>query len=73
MCSLYFIKGFKSNNIIYVPYLTLNNRGVIPCIKPDKVIINNKDLSDCLIGLVKNKFNLEENCILPNIFKEKLC
>ena len=65
--------NIKSNNIIYVPYLTLNNRGVIPCIKPDKVIINNKDLSDCLIGLVKNKFNLEENCILPNIFKEKLC
>ena len=61
-----------SNNIIYVPYKALNTTGVIKCIKPDKVIINNKQF-DCLIGLSKDKFNLEENCILPNRFKEELC
>ena len=65
--------NIKSNNIIYVPYLTLNNKGVIPCIKPDRVIINKKDLSNCLIGLVRDKFSLKEDCILPNKFKEELC
>ena len=63
----------NSNQLIYIPYKALNTSGVIPCIKPDKVMINNYDLSNCLIGLVKDKFNLEEaNCILPNVFKNRL-
>ena len=57
---------------IYVPYKALNTTGIIKCIKPDKVIINNKVFS-CLIGISKDKFNLEETCILPNNFKEELC
>ena len=60
------------SNYIYVPYKSLNNAGVIKCIKPDKLIINNKEFN-CLIGISKDKFNLEENCILPNILKEELC
>ena len=65
--------NIKSDSYLYVPFTTLNNKGVIPCIKPDKVMINNYDLSNCLIGLVKDKFNLEEaNCILPNVFKNRL-
>lgn len=62
----------NSNNYIYVPYKSLNNTGIIKCIKPDKLIINNKEFN-CLIGISKDKFSLEENCILPNILKEELC
>ena len=64
--------NITSNNIIYVPYKALNTSGIIPCIKPDKLIINDKEF-DCLIGLSKDKFNIDENCILPNRIKEELC
>ena len=63
----------KSKRILYVPYKALNTNGVIPCIMPEKVIINNKEFNNLLIGLAKDKFNLEENCILPNRLKEELC
>ena len=64
--------NINSNNYIYVPYKSLNNTGIIKCIKPDKVIINNK-IFNGLIGISKDKFALEENCILPNKLKEELC
>ena len=60
--------------IIYVPYQALNTSGVIPCIRPDKVIINEMEFHHCLIGLSRNKFHLNGmDCILPNQFKEVLC
>ena len=64
--------NIDSDRYIYVPYKALNCNGVIKCIKPDKVLINDM-LFDCLIGISKDKFELEENCILPNKLKEKLC
>jgi len=58
---------------IYVPYHALDFNGVIQCIKADKVIINDKVFNNCLIGLSKDKFNIDKvNCILPNKFKEEL-
>ena len=64
--------NIDSNNYLYVPFKALNTTGVIKCIKPDKVIINNK-IFNCLIGISKDKFELDENCILPNKLKEELC
>lgn len=64
----------KRKRVIYVPYKALNTEGVIPCIIPDKVIINDKEFKNCLIGLSKEKFSLNgASCILPNKFKEDLC
>lgn len=64
---------FCVSKYIYVPYHALNYNGVIQCIKPDKVIIDNKEFNNCLIGLSKDKFNIDKvNCILPNKFKEDL-
>lgn len=61
------------NKFIYVPYKALNTNGVIPCVKPDRVIIEEKIFSNCLIGLSKDKFMLDgASCILPNQFKEEL-
>lgn len=65
--------NINSNNIIYVPYKALNTNGVIKCIKPDKLFINKKEINNCLIGISNHKFNLDENCILPNKLKEELC
>ena len=59
--------NIKYKKVIYVPYKALNYEGVIPCIKPDKVIIDNKEYNNYLIGLSKNKFNIKNiDCILPN-------
>lgn len=64
----------KRKKIIYVPYKALNTQGVIPCILPDKVIINNKEFKNILIGLSTDKFSLNGvSCILPNKLKEDLC
>lgn len=60
-------------NIIYVPYKALNTNGIIPCIKPDKILINNKEIKNYLVGLAKDKLELNNyNCILPNKLKEDL-
>ena len=64
----------NTNKLIYIPYKALNTTGVIPCIMPDKVIINNKTINNCLVGLSRDKFELDGcNCILPNKIKEDLC
>lgn len=63
-----------TNKLIYIPYKALNTSGVIPCIRPDKVIINDKIINNCLVGLSRDKFELNGcNCILPNKIKEDLC
>ena len=60
--------------VIFVPYKSLDNEGVVPCIRPDKVVIEEKEFSHCLIGLAKDKINISGcSCILPNCFKEELC
>ena len=66
--------NIKVDRIIYIPYKALNTNGVLPCIKADKIIINNQEIKNCLIGLSKEEFSLEQgNCLLPNKLKEELC
>lgn len=64
----------NSKKIIYVPYKTISDTGVIKCYQADLVRINQKEFKNILIGDVKNKFHLENSdCILPNRMKEDLC
>ena len=57
----------------YVPYKALNTEGVIPCCKVERVIVDNRVFSKCLIGISKDEFSLGGvDCILPSIFKEEL-
>ena len=64
---------FNKNKFIYVPYRALNTQGIIKCYKPNKVIINNKEFKNCLVGVSKDSFNLDDiDCILPGYFKEDL-
>lgn len=61
------------NKVIYIPYKALNTEGIIPCIKPDKIMINNKQIKNYLVGLATDKFTIDNvNCILPNKLKEDL-
>lgn len=62
------------DKVIYVPYKTISDSGVLKCYRIDKVVINEKEFKDILIGDIKNKFNLENSdCILPNKIKEDIC
>ena len=60
-------------DIVYVPYKALNTTGVIKCYKVDKVIVEENEFSNCLVGISKDKIAIDGvECILPNIFKEEL-
>ena len=64
---------YRKFKYLFVPFNALNTQGIIPCIKPDKIIINNKIFTNYLIGLSKDKFHLNGvECILPNTIKEEL-
>lgn len=68
-------KKFKYNleDVIYVPYVSLNEEKIIKCLKPDKVIINNKVYLNCLVGLSNQKFKIDGiDCILHSKMKGEL-
>lgn len=61
------------NKVLYIPYKALNTEGIIPCIKPEKIEIDKKIITNCLIGIAKDKITIPGiNCILPNKLKEEL-
>lgn len=65
--SLIYSKKIKYNykEVLYVPIETANNDSLLKCIKVDKLIIDNKEIKDILVGLSDKKFNLEDiNMIL---------
>ena len=65
--------SIKNKKVIYVPYKTINATGVIPCYKIDKVLVDNKEFKNLLIGNTKKNIKIgTANCILPNIIKEDL-
>ena len=65
--------NIEEDNYILVPFKALNTKGLIKCFKPTSVTIGNKEFTNCLIGLSKDTFSLNDiDCILPNKFKEDL-
>ena len=58
---------------IYVPYHSLNNRGLVECIKPLKLVIENKEYSNFLVGLMDSKVMINSSdCILNLEILEEL-
>lgn len=58
---------------VFVPYKALNTNGIIKCYKPSSVIIEGKEFNNCLVGVSKDKFSINDiDCILPNKFKEDI-
>lgn len=58
---------------IYVPYKSLNNSGLIKCIKPESIEINGKSFKNYLIGLSEDRFNIDGiDCILNYKLLEEL-
>ena len=64
---------YDLENIIYVPYKSLNNISVLKCIKTDKIIINKHVFKKYLVGFSKDKINIDGvNCILHSKMKGDL-
>ena len=60
-------------DIIYVPYVSLNNHSVLKCIKADMVIVNNHIYKNYLIGLSNDKLKIDGvDCILHSKMKGDL-
>lgn len=53
--------NLKGRKIIYVPYESLNNNGLLKCIIPEYILIDNKRIDKVLIGISEN---LKYDCIL---------
>lgn len=59
------LKGMKVNRPIYVPYHSLNHKGLLKCIAPKKVEVNGKSSKNYLIGISEEEFHIDGiNCIL---------
>lgn len=64
---------YQLEEIIYVPYTSLNNKSIVKCLKTDKIIINNKIYRNYLVGLSNIKFKIDNvNCILHSQMKGNL-
>lgn len=58
---------------LLVPYTNINNDDILRCIKVDKIIINNIEYRNILVGFSLNKINIDGiDCILNNNMEE-LC
>lgn len=56
---------FDYSNGFLVPYETANKKSLLKCIKVDKIIIDNKEIKNAVVGLSDNKFNIQDiNMIL---------
>ena len=70
------IKKYITNEKeLLVPYKSLNNEGIVRCIKPFKIVIDDMDYKNILIGISNNDIYIDGvDCILNNkINKEELC
>ncbi len=57
-------------DIIYVPFVSLNSDGLLKCIKVDKIVINNHIFKNYLIGLSDRKIKIDGvNCLLHSKMK----
>ena len=64
---------YNLEDIIYVPYVSLNNESVLKCIKPEKVVIKKRVFHNYLVGFSNNRIKIDGvNCILHSKMKGDL-
>lgn len=64
---------YKLEEVIYVPYASLNNESVLKCLKTDKIIINNHVFKNYLVGISNQRFKIDGiNCLLHSKMKGDL-
>ena len=69
------ILNYFENNYpkLLVPFNTVSNKELLECFKIKKIFINNKYIKNVLIGLSKNKINIDGvDCILNSLLEDKI-
>lgn len=67
------LKSVPINNLIYVPYNSLNNHGLLTCCKGLKLQIDGKEYDRFLVGISEEKFFLDGiDCIINSHVMEGL-
>ena len=69
------ILNYFENNYpkLLVPCNTVSNKELLECFKIKKIFINNKCIKNVLIGLSKNKINIDGvDCILNSLLEDKI-
>lgn len=65
--------NIKDEEIVYVPFKTIDNNGIMKCFKIDKVLIDKTyEFKNLLVGISKKAQIEGVDCILPNKIKEEL-
>lgn len=60
-------KYISSSKELLVPYSNINSDGILKCIRVKKVVVNDKEFTNILIGLSFNKIHIDGiDCILNN-------
>ena len=62
----------KNKSPIYVPCNLLNNSTLIRCFKPNLIVINNKVINNCLIGLWDSNFYDGVNALISGLIGDKI-
>ena len=58
-------KEINSNYFFYIPYKSVNNSGLIKCIKVDKIEINGKVKKKVIVGMLEEKIKIDGiDCLL---------
>lgn len=52
---------------IYVPYHSLNNKGLVECIKPEKMVIEGREYTNFLIGLMDSRIMINSSDCIINL------
>lgn len=67
------LKDISINNILFVPFNSLNNHGLLECIKGGRLVIDNKEYDNFLIGISNNNFFMDGiDCIINENIMEGL-
>ena len=67
------IANFKVHSMIYVPYNSLNNHGLLKCFKVRKIVIDGKESTDFLVGISEEEMFIDGiDCILNTSLMEGL-
>ena len=62
----------KNKSPIYVPYNTINSKKLLMCFKPNLLVINNKVINNCLIGLFDDYLSDGIKAIISGYIGDKI-
>ena len=67
------MNSYKTNKYVYVPIRVVNNNDLLRCIKIKYIIINNKKITNVLVGLSSTKIGIDNvDCLLNNYLRKEI-